>query len=103
MFTDTSTDADDAVYFKYGGYALAAITVCILLFTLLMFKRIRIAVACIKVASQAVGTTHVGSLPRRQPSSRHADAVSASSGSWRRFMNGPRAAAASPTASVLGL
>mmetsp|Transcript_20015 Transcript_20015/g.32454 ORF Transcript_20015/g.32454 Transcript_20015/m.32454 type:complete len:599 (-) Transcript_20015:433-2229(-) len=50
---DTSSSADADV-FKAATYIMAVITVVTFLFTLLMIRRIMIAVACLKVASQAI-------------------------------------------------
>lgn len=50
---DTSA-SDDAEVFKYATYIMAAVTLLAFLFTLLMIRRIMIAVACLKVASQAI-------------------------------------------------
>lgn len=45
---------DDAKTFEYVTYVAAAISALVLLFTLIMIKRVKIAVGCIKVASQAI-------------------------------------------------
>ena len=50
---DTSS-SDDQDVFKAATYVMAAVTVVAFLFTLLMLRRIMIAVACLKVASQAI-------------------------------------------------
>jgi choline transporter-like protein 2/4/5 len=52
---ETSTSNNDSSYFEAATYVLAVFTAVLLLFTLIMIPRIRIAVACMKVASQAVG------------------------------------------------
>ncbi|KAL3136905.1 hypothetical protein ABBQ32_006513 [Trebouxia sp. C0010 RCD-2024] len=51
-----STDASDRKAWLIIAYIMAAATLLLILFTLLMMRRIKIAVACIKVASQAVST-----------------------------------------------
>eukprot|EP00854_Cymbomonas_tetramitiformis_P022377 gene22377-26998_t len=57
-YTEGYTDpaSEDREYFEYACYFSAALTCVLFLITLIMIKRIRIAVACIKVASQAVST-----------------------------------------------
>eukprot|EP00227_Mantoniella_beaufortii_P011672 CAMPEP_0197577324 /NCGR_PEP_ID=MMETSP1326-20131121/1998_1 /TAXON_ID=1155430 /ORGANISM="Genus nov. species nov., Strain RCC2288" /LENGTH=699 /DNA_ID=CAMNT_0043140379 /DNA_START=89 /DNA_END=2188 /DNA_ORIENTATION=+ len=46
--------SEDAAVFEIATYIMAALTVLAFLFTLLMIRRIMIAVACLKVASQAI-------------------------------------------------
>jgi hypothetical protein len=50
----------DRQYFEYATYAALAVNALVILFTLLIAPRVKIAVACLKVASQAVG--HMPSL-----------------------------------------
>jgi len=52
----TNTADEDRKHFLYSAYAFTGISVLLLLLTLLMYKRIRVAVACIKVASQAISS-----------------------------------------------
>eukprot|EP00238_Polyblepharides_amylifera_P011393 CAMPEP_0196575494 /NCGR_PEP_ID=MMETSP1081-20130531/4961_1 /TAXON_ID=36882 /ORGANISM="Pyramimonas amylifera, Strain CCMP720" /LENGTH=668 /DNA_ID=CAMNT_0041893815 /DNA_START=86 /DNA_END=2092 /DNA_ORIENTATION=- len=52
----TDTSEEDKKYFEIAMYLFIVLTGLIFLFTLLMIKRIKIAVACLKVASQAVGS-----------------------------------------------
>jgi choline transporter-like protein 2/4/5 len=51
-YTDPSEDNQEVL--TYAAYACTALTVILLLFTLLMLKRVRIAVAVIKVATQCI-------------------------------------------------
>ena len=51
---DPTTDSQTT--WKYVAYAMTAVAGLVFLLTLLMLRRVRIAVACLKVASQAVGS-----------------------------------------------
>lgn len=46
--------SDDADVFKAATYIMAVVTVVAFLFTLLMFRRLAIAIACLKVAAEAI-------------------------------------------------
>ena len=48
--------ADEVETWKYASYVMSGLAGLMLIFTLLMIPKIRVAVACIKVASQAVGS-----------------------------------------------
>jgi len=50
----------DRQYFEYVTYAALAVNALVIVFTLLIAPRVKVAVACLKVASQAVG--HMPSL-----------------------------------------
>ncbi|DBA72774.1 hypothetical protein WJX79_010106 [Trebouxia sp. C0005] len=51
-----STDASDRKAWLIVAYIMAACTAILILLTLLMLRRVKVAIACIKVASQAVST-----------------------------------------------
>ncbi len=49
---DMDPSADSRVYWSYIAYAMCGVVGLVLLFTLVMLRRVAVAVACIKVASQ---------------------------------------------------